>query len=142
MAASLVRQHHGFDPLRFFMPQDVEQGYLWWFGQEMQNPKAALWVAIHDVEPCGYAYARLEPRDFNALLDACCMLHDIWVEEPLRQYGVARALMEAVGGFVRDHKAPRLVLFTAKANAGAQAFFASLGCRPTMVEMTLETKAP
>ncbi len=138
LAGKLVRMHHGLDERRFFLPQDVEKGYAWWFGQEIDRQEVALLVAERGGAVIGYAYGRLEERDWNQLLDACGALHDIWVEEPERRQGVAGALVEAVVAALVAKGAPRVVLHTAAGNAAAQALFGRLGFRPTMVEMTRE----
>lgn len=140
LAAKLVRLHHRFDAERFFLPDGVEEGYAWWFGREIDRDEVALVVAERDGAIVGYAYGRLEERDWNQLLDACGALHDIWVEESERRHGVARRLAKAVIDALETKGAPRVVLHTAAANEGAQRFFESLGFRRTMIEMTREAK--
>jgi len=141
LAARLVAQHHGFDALRFFVPDNVEQGYAWWFGQELPRKEVVLLVAEEGGAIVGYVYARMEERDWNALLDACGAIHDIWVEEDHRRHGVATGLAHAALEALQRKGAPRVVLHTAAANAGAQAFFDRLGFRRTMIEMTREADA-
>jgi predicted GNAT family acetyltransferase len=100
--------------------------------------EVVLLVALRDGRIVGYAYGRLEERDWNQLLDACGALHDVWVEPEERRAGVAAALVEALCQSLRAKGAPRVVLHTAAGNAAAQALFARLGFRRTMVEMTRE----
>jgi ribosomal protein S18 acetylase RimI-like enzyme len=138
LAGKLVRLHHGFDARRFFLPDRVDEGYAWWFGQEIDRREVVLLVAERAGALVGYVYGRLEERDWNQLLDACGAIHDVWVEEEERRHGVASALVEATIAALAALGAPRVVLHTAAANAGAQAFFARHGFRPTMVEMTRE----
>ena len=45
LAAELVRLHHGFDPKRFFLPENVEKGYRWWLGKELAGGEDILLVA-------------------------------------------------------------------------------------------------
>jgi predicted GNAT family acetyltransferase len=90
----------------------------------------------------GYAYGRLEERDWNQLLDACGALHDLWVEDGERGRGTGAALVLAMCAALASKGAPRVVLHAAAGNAPAQALFARLGFRPTMVEMTRELGAP
>jgi ribosomal protein S18 acetylase RimI-like enzyme len=136
LAASLVRFHHGIDPQRFFLPERVEEGYRMWLGRELSNADAIVMVAGDG--PAGYLYGRLEPRDWNMLLDRHAALHDVFVDERARGSGVAEALVRAFADEARRRGAPRIVLHTATTNAGAQALFAKVGFRPTMLEMTLE----
>src|SRR5262245_19175056 len=42
MAAELVRLHHGWDPRRFMLPEEVERGYAWWFGQEIVKAEVVM----------------------------------------------------------------------------------------------------
>jgi len=138
LAGQLVRQHHDFDAQRFMLIPNVEAGYARFFGHELANPDVLLLAAERAGRVAGYAYARLEARDWNALLDSCGALHDIFVSEELRRQGVARQLVDAVRDGLRSKGAPRLVLHTASKNAAARSFFAALGFRETMVELTAE----
>ncbi|MEW5850430.1 MAG: GNAT family N-acetyltransferase [Myxococcota bacterium] len=139
LGGDLVRTHHALDAQRFMLPDDVDEGYRWWFGKELANRKAHLLVAeAPDGSLVGYAYARMEPRDWAALRDRCAVLHDILVVPGARRHGVARLLLDAVAQWARERGAPRLVLHTASGNEAAQALFRGAGFRPTMVEMTLE----
>src|SRR5258708_7262018 len=81
LAGRLVRQHHGFDAQRFMLIPNAEAGYTRFFEGELANPAVLILAAERDQAIVGYAYARLEPRDWNALLDACGVLHDIYVNE-------------------------------------------------------------
>lgn len=140
MGAALAREHHAFDPERFFLPDDVERGYRWWLSRELENAQAVILVAEEAGAVAGYAYGRLEERDWNALLDACGAFHDLWVDEPARGKGLGAALAEEMMRRLSALGAPRVVLMTASDNASAQRLFARLGWRPTMVEMTREAK--
>ena len=117
---------------------NVESGYARFFEGELANPETFILAAERDGDVIGYAYARLEPRDWNNLLDACGALHDLFVNEEARRAGVARALVEAMRERLRGKGAPRLVLHTASKNVSARHFFAALGFRETMVEFTAE----
>ncbi len=138
LAGELVRQHHAFDAQRFLFVDDPEAGYKWWFGKELANDKAIILCAKLDGKLVGYAYARLEPRDWNALLDAHGALHDIYVDESARRRGVAKQLIERIAQELGARGAPRVVLHTSVKNLGAQRLFQSVGFRKTMLEMTLE----
>jgi ribosomal protein S18 acetylase RimI-like enzyme len=138
LAGKLVRMHHAYDERRFFLPDRVEEGYAWWFGRELDRDDVVLLVAARGDAIVGYAYGRLEERDWNQLLDACGALHDVWVEEGERRHGVAGRLVEATIAALVAKGAPRVLLHTAAGNAGAQALFERLGFRRTMIEMTRE----
>lgn len=138
LAGELVRQHHGFDAARFMLIPHVETGYAHFFQSELGNPETVILAAERDGQVVGYAYGRLEERDWNALLDACGALHDIYVHENARRQGVARLLLTGMLDRLRAKGAPRVVLHTASKNHGARAFFAAVGFRETMAELTLE----
>jgi ribosomal protein S18 acetylase RimI-like enzyme len=138
LAARLVRQHHAWDPQRFLCMEPVEPGYERWLTHELDDEDAVIFVAERAGRVIGYAYGRLEERDWNALLDAHGGLHDVLVDEAARGAGVGAALVEAVCARLRALGAPRVVLMSAAPNVAAQRLFARLGFRSTMVEMTRE----
>lgn len=139
MAADLVRFHHAIDPLRYLLVDRVEEGYRRWFRQELATSEAVLLVAETEGGPAlGYAYGRLEGRDWNLLIDRHAALHDILVKPEARGLGLGRALLDAFCAEVKSLGAPRVLLHTAHSNETAQRLFREKGFRPTMVEMTLE----
>ncbi len=138
LAAELVRMHHRLDPPRFMLIEPVEDGYQWFFTRELARRKARILVAEEDGRILGYAYATLEARDWNDLLDACGKLNDLYVDASARRRGIARALVDATFAWFRERKAPRAVLLSAWQNPDAHAFFEALGFRRTMLEMTAE----
>ncbi len=141
MAAELVRFHHALDPARFFLMPRIEEGYRWWFGKELANDDAILLVAEHEGAIAGYAYGRVEARDFNMLLDRHAALHDVFVQPSARRTGLSHALVSAFVAVCRGAGVPRVVLHSATANTKAQAAFAKVGFRPSMVEMFLDLES-
>jgi ribosomal protein S18 acetylase RimI-like enzyme len=139
LAGRLVRMHHALDPKRFMRPTDPEAGYRRWFARERKNDDVVLLVAEVEGEVVGYAYAKLEPPSYYALLDAHGALHDVYVDERVRARGIGEALLREVLARLRDKGAPRVVLSTAVQNEQAQRLFTRLGFRPTMLEMTCES---
>ena len=138
LAAELVRLHHRMDAARFMLIEPLEEGYQWFFSQELDNRDALILVAEAAERIVGYAYATLEPRDWNDLLDACGKLNDLYVDPAARRDGVGRALVTETLAALRARGAPRVVLLSGWKNPDAHAFFESLGFRRTMVEMTAE----
>ena len=138
LAAELVRMHHRLDRERFMLIEPVEDGYQWFFARELGREAARILVAEEDGRIHGYAYATLEERDWNDLLDACGKLNDLYVDAGARRRGIARALVDATFAWFRERKAPRVVLLSAWQNPDAHAFFEALGFRRTMLEMTAE----
>lgn len=139
LGALLMRTHHGFDPQRFLAPgSNPETGYGRFLRSQLREEDVIVLVAEHDGVVIGYVYAGLEPLSWKELRDACGFIHDVVVAEPGRRLGAATALVEAAVDWLRQRGAPRVVLWTAEPNAAAQALFARLGFRRTMVEMTRE----
>lgn len=139
LAGKLVRQHMAFDEKRFLQLPNPEAGYARYFAGEMKSEDVVLLVAEgEDGALLGYAYARMEPRSYNELLDACGKLHDIWVEPAARGKGVGEALLREVFARLRAKGAPRVVLLTAVQNESAHRLFQRVGFRSTMLEMTNE----
>jgi ribosomal protein S18 acetylase RimI-like enzyme len=136
LGAALVRQHHAFDPRRFFITDDPQGGYKWFLGTQVKNADAVLLVAEVDGAIAGYLYASLEERDWARLIDAHGALNDIYVDERFRRRGIARALVEAGVSALEERGAKRVVLSAAWPNTEAHALFEACGFRRTMVEMT------
>jgi ribosomal protein S18 acetylase RimI-like enzyme len=142
LGARLARAHHAMDRERFFAPEEpLEEGYAWWLGRERRNPRAAVLAAVRRGRVVGYAYGRVEPRDWSTLRDRCGVGIDLWVEPAARRAGIAAALVDALGAALAARGAPRLVVDVAARNERARAAFARLGFRETMVELTRELPA-
>jgi ribosomal protein S18 acetylase RimI-like enzyme len=146
--------HYDLDPKRYLHLANPEAGYARYFAGELESDDVVLLVAEEtSAEPegapratptptiVGYAYARLEPRSYNELLDACAKLHDVYVEETARGHGVGEMLVREILARMEAKGAPRVLLLTAVQNVAAQRLFARLGFRTTMLEMTRESGA-
>lgn len=139
LGARLCRAHHRMDPRRFFAPDEpLEDGYAWWLGKERQNPKAVVLAAVRRGRIVGYAYGRVEPRDWSTLRDRCGVGIDLWVEPGARRGGIGAALVDALAAALAAKGAPRLLVDVAARNPRARAAFARLGFRETMIELTRE----
>jgi ribosomal protein S18 acetylase RimI-like enzyme len=138
LAGQLVRMHHASDPARFFLPERVEDGYVWWLGRELERSEARVLLAERDGKVVGYAYGTLEERDWNLLIDEHGVVHDLFVAEEERRGGVGRELLDAMIRELEELGAPRVLLYTLVTNERAQQLFRSSGFRPTLLEMTRE----
>ena len=139
LGALLMRTHYDFDPHRFMDPgSDSAEGYAWFLGTQIHDDEVAIFVADLEGVAVGYVYAGLEPQSWKELRDAAGFVHDVVVSDDARRRGVATALMDAAIGWLKSRGAPRVMLWTAKPNHGAQELFDRLGFRKTMVEMTKE----
>jgi GNAT superfamily N-acetyltransferase len=135
--------HHRLDPARFFAPPGLEAGYRWWLGKERRSRGAVVLAAVARDRRgreavVGYAYGRLEPRDWNTLRDACGEGVDLIVLPRWRRRGLGARLVEELAGGLAARGAPRLVIQVAARNPAAARAFAGMGFRPTMLELTRE----
>lgn len=139
LGALLLQTHYGFDSRRFMAPGvSSDEGYAWFLGTQLGEEDVVVLVAEQQTSVVGYVYAGLEPQSWKELREACGFIHDVVVDERGRRIGVATALIEAAATWLREHGAPRVILWTAHQNEGAQRLFERLGFRRTMVEMTRE----
>lgn len=138
LAGELVRLHASWNSRRFLLIENVEAGYGEWLSKEARSKSALVLVAERGSEILGYAYARFESHDWNALLGAHAALHDIFVDLAGRGTGTAQALLEGVRLECARRKVPRIVLHTAVQNEPGQKLFTKVGFEPTMIEMTWE----
>jgi ribosomal protein S18 acetylase RimI-like enzyme len=139
LGALLLRAHYSFDRQRFMAPgRHPEAGYGAFLCSQLEDGDVVVLVAERGGSVVGYVYAGLEPRSWKELREACGFIHDVAVDEGGRRVGVATALIEAAAEWLRGRGAPRVVLWTADRNEGAQRLFERLGFRRTMVEMTRE----
>jgi RimJ/RimL family protein N-acetyltransferase len=145
LGATLSRLHHRLDPARFFTVPDLEAGYAWWLAKERRNRKAVVLAAVRrrggKEVVVGYAYGRIEPRDWNSLRETCGLGIDVIVEPRRRGGGLGTRLVEALAAALAARGAPRLVIEVAARNPKAQRAFAGMGFRPTVLEMARELPA-
>ncbi len=135
----LLRTHYDFDSRRFMSPGgDPESGYASFLRWQMSEDDVVVLVAEQEGEIVGYVYAGLEPQSWKELREAAGFIHDVIVESRGRRAGVATALVEAAAAWLKERGAPRVLLWTAERNTGAQMLFERLGFRRTMVELTRE----
>lgn len=139
LGALLMRTHYDFDPQRFMSAgTDAADGYAWFLGRQLKDNDVVIYVAEQDGEVIGYVYAGIEPISWKELRDECGFIHDVVVDERGRRTGTATALIDKAVEWLRERGMPRVMLWTAEKNAGAQQLFSKLGFRRTMIEMTRE----
>ena len=139
LGAMLVAEHHDFDPQRFITPlPQLSERYGQFLVSQIARPEMVVLVAERGAEVVGYAFGGMEGNDYMALRGPAGVLHDLVVDPEHRRQGVGTALLESALSALKELGAPRVLLFTAEKNHGAQAMFASAGFRRTMIEMTRE----
>ncbi len=139
LGALLVAAHHEFDSRRFLAAtSQTKDGYGHFLGTQLDAPDAVVLVAEEGAHVIGYAYVAVESYDYMVLRGPAGVLHDLIVDPERRRHGIGRRLFEAAVAYVQSRGLSQIVLSTAERNEAAQRFFAGVGFRPTMVEMTRE----
>ena len=139
LGALLLETHYRFDEKRFMAPRaDSAEGYAWFLRTQLKEKTVVVFVAERAGTVVGYVYAGLEPASWKELREPAGFIHDVVMEDSSRRTGIASSLVEAAIEWLRNHGAPRVVLWTAENNPAAQRLFNRLGFRRTMIEMTRE----
>ena len=139
LGALLMRVHHDFDQRRFLAPgADPEGGYAWFLGTQLDDPNCVVLVAEDEGQVIGYVYAAIEPLSWKELRGESGFVHDLVVAPDARRAGAGTQLLEAAIDWLRTRRMPRVVLWTAERNPGAQRLFERSQFRRTMIEMTRE----
>lgn len=139
LGAMLVVEHHDFDPQRFIAPRpDMPETYGHFLASQIGRPEKLVLVAQKDDAVVGYVFGGMEGFDYMALRGPAALLYDLVVDPEHRREGIGAALLDAAFADLKKRGAPRVLLFTADKNRGAQALFERVGFRRTMVEMTRE----
>ena len=142
LGATLVRVHHELDRARFLPAgAGIETGYSRFLETQLRDPDVVILVAERAGRVVGYVYAAVEPRSWKELRDVAGFVHDVVVEVDSRGVGIGARLVEAAAEWLVARDVPRVMLWTAERNIGAQRLFARLGFRRTMIEMTREAPA-
>jgi ribosomal protein S18 acetylase RimI-like enzyme len=139
LGAMLVEEHYEFDPQRFIapLPRLVER-YGDFLVSQSNRAEMIVLVAEREGAVVGYVFGGMEGNDYMALRGAAGVLYDLVVDPDHRRQGIGTALLDAALADLTKLGAPRVVLFTAEKNHGAQAMFARARFRRTMIEMTRE----
>jgi GNAT superfamily N-acetyltransferase len=142
LGVMLMETHYAFDPQRFLAAgEGAARGYASFLGSVTRSDDAVVFVADADGAIAGYVYAALEPLSWKELRGPAGFIHDVAVREEARGSGVATKLIEAAVQWLREHGAPRVILWSAAPNVAAQTLFRRIGFRDTMVEMTMELES-
>src|SRR5215470_2845527 len=117
LGALLLETHYRFDQKRFMAPHpNSAEGYAWFLRSQLKEKDVVVFVAERGGAVVGYVYAGLEPRSWKELREMAGFIHDVVVEDSSRRLGIASSLVEAAVDWLREHGAPRVVLWTAERN--------------------------
>jgi len=138
---ALMRQHHAADPRRFIQVEHPEAGYGRYLVSQLASPDSLVLVAEQAGRIVGYVYADVEGTSWRDLRGPCGFVHDVFVDESVRRQGAGRELLRAAIEWIHSKGRSQVVLWTKTKNDGAKRLFATLGFRPTMIEMTMDRDA-
>lgn len=116
----------------------MPQAYGRFLTSQIGRPEKLVFVAERDGAVVGYIFGGMEDFDYMALRGPAAVLYDLVVDAAHRRQGVGAALLDAAFADLAKRGAPRVLLFTAYKNHGAQSLFERVGFRRTMIEMTRE----
>ena len=142
LGASLMRAHYAFDERRFLAPgANAESGYAAFLETQLTSPDSLVLVAERatgdtPATVIGYVYAGIEPLSWKELRGESGFVHDLLVSDEARAFGVGQRLLDAAMAWLKERGVPRVMLWAAAPNSGAQRLFMRNGFRPTMIEMT------
>ena len=110
-----------------YPPEDLEafleQAYTpWAFGQFLQRPDQAMWVAEEDGRPVGYAHAGPCALPHPQVTQGCGELKRLYVRKGRQNDGLGARLMQTALDWM-DEPGRRLWLGVWSQNHGAQRFY-------------------
>jgi ribosomal protein S18 acetylase RimI-like enzyme len=137
LGAALMHAHFAFDATRFLAPgENAESGYAFFLTSQLDSDDSLVMVAERAAAIVGYVFAGIEPMSWKELRGPAGFIHDLLVVEDARGAGMGERLLEAAVAWLTEHGVPRVMLWTAAPNEGAQRLFERHGFRRTMIEMT------
>lgn len=95
-----------------------------WLKENLEAGRSTIFVADNGAELTGFT--QLYPALCSVDLVEYYVLYDLYVSEPARRQGIARALMNAASDWAKIQGAARLDLETARDNMAGQALYQSL----------------
>ncbi|MGB5211162.1 MAG: GNAT family N-acetyltransferase [Gammaproteobacteria bacterium] len=117
-----------FDAYRQFyrQPADLDLAHRF-LKARISRQESVIFLALDRAESRGLGFVQLYPSFSSVAAMPTWILHDLFVDESVRQQGVARALMEAARRLALASDADGLSLSTATDNLRAQALYEDLG---------------
>jgi ribosomal protein S18 acetylase RimI-like enzyme len=126
-AADLPRVAQLFDQYRQFYQQSPDLPLAQKFISDRFSKRESVILVASTAAPAIVGFTQLYATFCSVSAGPIYVLYDLFVEEPSRRLGAARALMTAACDYARRTGAIRLELSTAITNLKAQALYESLG---------------
>jgi ribosomal protein S18 acetylase RimI-like enzyme len=130
--------HDSLDPARFGAIPNGAQKYHGWLSRLVSDGDGVFLVAELEDRLVGFTIGVMQSDARIYRAQRIGFLHDLWVEERVRRRGIARQLVTKAIQRFRTLGAEQVRLDTAAGNEIARTLFASLGFRPSVLEMLKE----
>lgn len=143
MWADLVAYHRDLDSA---LPDAVAEGaqlYARRIADRLEDTQSQTLVAVHDGEVVGFVLGfviDMAPEMF--LPQTAGFLADIYVRPAMREQGVGRRLVAALGNWFQDRGIRHMELYVADRNLRGRAFWESLGGRDMMRRVRVPLDKP
>jgi ribosomal protein S18 acetylase RimI-like enzyme len=137
MVAQICAFHEKLDPAKYGFLPHPENRYRGWLANRAGDSRGVFLVAQPDSSDrlAGFLVATIEREIPIYRLDEFGFIHDVWVEPEFRKQGVGKALTESAVSRFGQLGVTQIRLDTAAANEPARRLFASVGFRPSVIEM-------
>lgn len=99
--------------------------------ERISNGESVIFVAVDDNEKV-QGFVQLYPSFCSIDAGRILILHDLYVDESMRNQGVGKLLMDRATQYARDSGVVRLDLLTDKTNFPGQALYEKLGYEKTL----------
>ena len=99
--------------------------------ERLHNNESTIFIAI-DNEGLTHGFVQLYPSFCSIDAGKILILHDLFVDAPVRKQGVGKMLMDKATEFAREIGVVRIDLLTDKTNHPGQALYEKLGYEKTL----------
>ena len=97
----------------------------------LHNNESTIFIAIDD-EAVTRGFVQLYPSFCSIDAGKILILHDLFVDESVRNQGVGKSLMDRASVYARNNDVVRIDLLTEKTNQPGQALYEKLGYEKTL----------
>ncbi len=140
MVEKICALHEAWNPAKYGMLPNPAERYRRWLSAQASNPTSVFLVAEREGSLVAFLIATTESEIPIYRVDRYGFIHDLWVEEPYRNEGVARQMVMLAVERFKQIGVTQVRLETAAENDVARQLFAACGFRTSAVSMLLEIK--
>lgn len=138
MVRKIAAFHENLDPAKYGFRGDAGDLYEHWLIGRSTDPNSVFLVADAGDRLAGFLIGTVEREIPIYRVEEFGFIHDLWIEEPYRNEGLARQMttlaLERFGAL----GVPQVRLDVVRDNPAARALFERCGFRPSITEMLIE----